>query len=142
MITHISLALIYVQNSITMPHIAVRQLMRVIKWPRSDSDGNCVNKNVHGNKGFYSIAELTYCLYRIDYTIIFSFPSHASTYTYTTVLLSPMHTDDMTTCDTLLVANCMCLYMGWHKSLLQLGTVSTDRRSSQVQNLVAATNCD
>ena len=48
------LALIYVQNSITMPHLAVIQLMRVIKWPRSDSDGSCVNKNVRGNKGIYS----------------------------------------------------------------------------------------
>ena len=38
-----------------MPHLAVMQLMRVIKWPRSDSDGSCVNKNVRGNKGFYSI---------------------------------------------------------------------------------------
>ena len=56
MITHILLALIYVQNSITMPHLAVIQLMPVIKWPRSDSDGSGVNKNVCGNKGFYSIA--------------------------------------------------------------------------------------
>ena len=51
----ILLALIYIQNSITMPHLAVIQLMRVIKWLRSDSDGKCVNKNVRGNKGFYSI---------------------------------------------------------------------------------------
>ena len=29
--------------------------MRVIKWPRSDSDGTCVNKNVRGNKGIYTI---------------------------------------------------------------------------------------
>ena len=29
--------------------------MRVIKWPQSHSDGSCVNKNVRGNKGFYSI---------------------------------------------------------------------------------------
>ena len=50
----ILLALIYVQNSITMPHLAVIQLMRVIKWPRSDSDGSCVKKNVRGDKGFYS----------------------------------------------------------------------------------------
>ena len=28
--------------------------MHVIKWPRTDSDGSCVNKNVCGNKGFYS----------------------------------------------------------------------------------------
>ena len=48
------LALIYIQNSITMAHLAVIQLMCVIKWPRSDSDGRCVNKNVRGNKGFYS----------------------------------------------------------------------------------------
>ena len=51
----ILLALIYVQNSITMPHLVVIQLMRVIKWLRSDSDGSCVNKNVCGNKGFYSM---------------------------------------------------------------------------------------
>ena len=38
-----------------MPHLAVIQLMRVIKWPRSDSDGSCVKINVRGNKGFYSI---------------------------------------------------------------------------------------
>ena len=38
-----------------MPHLVVIQLMRVIKWQRSDSDGSCVNKNVCGNKGFYSI---------------------------------------------------------------------------------------
>ena len=48
------MALIYVQNSITMPHLVVIQLMRVIKWQRSDSDGRCVNTNVRGNKGFYS----------------------------------------------------------------------------------------
>ena len=29
--------------------------MRVIKGPRSDSDGGCVNKNVRGNKGVYKI---------------------------------------------------------------------------------------
>ena len=34
-----------------MPHLAAIQLMRVIKWPRSDSDGSCVNYNVRGNKG-------------------------------------------------------------------------------------------
>ena len=50
--THILLAQIYVQNSITMPHLAVIQLMLVTKWPHSDSDGSCVNKNVRGNKGF------------------------------------------------------------------------------------------
>ena len=55
MITRILLALIYVQNSITMPHLAVIQLMHVIKWPRSDSDGSCVNKMGRGYKGFYSI---------------------------------------------------------------------------------------
>ena len=54
MIIGILLALIYVQNSITMPHLAVIQLMRVIKWPRSDYDSSCVNKNVRVNKGFYS----------------------------------------------------------------------------------------
>ena len=54
MITRILLALIYVQNSITMPHLTVIQLMRVIKWPRSDSDGSCVNKKGRGYKGFYS----------------------------------------------------------------------------------------
>ena len=54
MITRILLALIYVQNRITIPHLAVIQLMRVIKWPRSDLNGSCVNKNVRGNKGFYS----------------------------------------------------------------------------------------
>ena len=54
MITRILLALIYVQNSITMPHLAVIQLMRVIKRPRSDSDGSCVNKKGRGYKGFYS----------------------------------------------------------------------------------------
>ena len=37
-----------------MLHLAVVQSMRVIKWPRSDSDGSCVNNNVRGNKGFYS----------------------------------------------------------------------------------------
>ena len=46
---------IYVQNSIAMPHLAVIQLMRVFQWPRSDSEGSCMNKNVCGNKGFYSI---------------------------------------------------------------------------------------
>ena len=55
MITRILLALIYVQNSITMPNLAVIRLMRVNKWPRSDSDGSCVNKNGRGYKGFYSI---------------------------------------------------------------------------------------
>ena len=50
----ILLALIYVQNSITMPNLAVIQLMRVIKWTRSDSDGSYVKINVRGNKGFYS----------------------------------------------------------------------------------------
>ena len=55
MITRLLLALIYIQNSITMPHLAVLQLMRVIQWPRPDSDSRCVNKNVRGNKGFYSI---------------------------------------------------------------------------------------
>ena len=25
--------------------------MRVIKWPRSDSDGSCMNKNVRDNEG-------------------------------------------------------------------------------------------
>ena len=56
--THFALllALIYVQNSITMPNLAVIQLMRVIKWPRSDSDGSYVKINVRGNKGFYSTA--------------------------------------------------------------------------------------
>ena len=53
-VMHILLVLIYVQNSITMPHLAVLQLMRVIKWPRPDSDGRRMNKNVCGNKGFYS----------------------------------------------------------------------------------------
>ena len=33
MITCILLALIYVQNSITMPHLAVIQLIRIFKWP-------------------------------------------------------------------------------------------------------------
>ena len=50
----ILLALIYIQNSITMPHLAVIHLMHVIKCPRSDLDGSCVNKNVHLNEGFYS----------------------------------------------------------------------------------------
>ena len=54
MITHILLALIYFQDSITMPNLAVIQLMRVIKWPRSDYDGSYVKINVRGNKGFYS----------------------------------------------------------------------------------------
>ena len=54
MITRILLALIYVQNSITMPHLVVIQLMRVIKWPRSHSHGSCVNKKGRGFKGFYS----------------------------------------------------------------------------------------
>ena len=54
-IKRILLALIYVQNSITMPNLAVIQLMRVIKWPRSDSDSSYVKINVRGNKGFYSI---------------------------------------------------------------------------------------
>ena len=44
-----------VQNSITMPHLVVIQLMRVIKWPRSHSHGNCVNKKGRGYTGFYSI---------------------------------------------------------------------------------------
>ena len=55
MITCILLELIFVQNSITIPHIAVIQFMCVIKWPQSHTDGSCVNKNVRGNKGFYSI---------------------------------------------------------------------------------------
>ena len=46
---YIYLALIYVQNGITMPHLAVTKLMRVMKWPQSDLDGSCVNKNVRGN---------------------------------------------------------------------------------------------
>ena len=54
MITHLLLVLIYIQNSITMPHLAVIQFMHVIKWPQSHSDGSCENKNVHGNNGFYS----------------------------------------------------------------------------------------
>ena len=58
MITRILLALMYIQNSITMPHLAVIQLMRLIKWPRSDSDGSCVNKKGRGYKGFYSITEM------------------------------------------------------------------------------------
>ena len=32
--------------------------MRVIIWPRSDSDGSCVNKKGRGYKGFYSIQEM------------------------------------------------------------------------------------
>ena len=32
--------------------------MRVIKWPRSDSDGSCVNKKGRGYKGFYSTSSL------------------------------------------------------------------------------------
>ena len=59
MITRILLALIYVQNSITMPHLVVIRLMRVIKWPRSDSDGSCVNKKGRGYKGFYSSIKFT-----------------------------------------------------------------------------------
>ena len=31
------------------------RLNRYEKWPQSDSDSSCVNKNVCGNKGFYSI---------------------------------------------------------------------------------------
>ena len=54
MITRILLALIYVQNSLPMPHLAVIELIRVIIWPRSDSDGSCVDKNVRDDKGFYS----------------------------------------------------------------------------------------
>ena len=46
-----------------MAHLAVIQLMRVIKWARSDSDGSCVKINVRGNKGFYSI--LPYMLFCI-----------------------------------------------------------------------------
>ena len=42
-----------------MPHLAVIQLMRVIKWPRSDSDGSCVNKKGRGYKGFYSIKNVS-----------------------------------------------------------------------------------
>ena len=53
MITRILLAPMYVQNSITMPNLAVIQLMRVI----SDPIGSCVNKNVRGNKRFYSMAK-------------------------------------------------------------------------------------
>ena len=56
MITRILLVLIYVKNSITMSHLVVIRLMRVIKWPRSDSDGSCVNKKGRGYKGFYSIS--------------------------------------------------------------------------------------
>ena len=37
-----------------MPNLAVIQLMRVIIWPRSDSDSSYVKINVRGNKGFYS----------------------------------------------------------------------------------------
>ena len=66
MVMRILLALIYVQNSITMPHLALMQLMRVIKWPRLDSGGSCVNKNVRGNKRFYSISNTKYHYY---YTI-------------------------------------------------------------------------
>ena len=40
-----------------MPHLGVIQLMRVIKWLRSDLDGSCMNKNVHGNKWFFSKCE-------------------------------------------------------------------------------------
>ena len=60
MITRILLVLIYVQNSMTMPHLALIQLMHVIKWLQSDSDSSCVNKNVHGNKRFYNI---TICIF-------------------------------------------------------------------------------
>ena len=42
-------------NSMTMPNLAVVQLMRVIIWPRSDSDGSYVKINVRGKKGFYSM---------------------------------------------------------------------------------------
>ena len=59
-------ALIYVQNSL-MPHQAVIQLMRVIKWPRSDSDRSCGNKNVRGNKGFYSIIRVVNLLQKISH---------------------------------------------------------------------------
>ena len=38
-----------------MPNLAVIQLMRVIIWPQSDSDGSYVKINVRGNKGFYSM---------------------------------------------------------------------------------------
>ena len=55
-----------------MPHLAVIKLMRVIKWPRSDLDGSCVNKNVHGNKGFYSSLGMT-CLHQsLTSTFVFS----------------------------------------------------------------------
>ena len=60
MITCILLALIYVQNSITMPHLVVIRLMCVIKWLRSDSDGSCVNKKGRGYKGFYSTSSEQY----------------------------------------------------------------------------------
>ena len=50
--THFALGDDIRSNSITMPHLSVIQLMRVFKWPRSDSDGSCVNKNMRGNKGF------------------------------------------------------------------------------------------
>ena len=66
MITRILLALIYVQNSITMPHLAVIQLMRAIKWPQSDSDGSCMKKNMHGNKGFYSEVSQHKAAYVLD----------------------------------------------------------------------------
>ena len=58
MITRILLALIYGQHSITMPHLVVIQLMRVIKWPRSHSHCNCVNKKGRGYKGFYSMCHI------------------------------------------------------------------------------------
>ena len=41
-------------HGITKPNLAAIQLMRVIIWPRSDSDGSYVKINVRGNKGFYS----------------------------------------------------------------------------------------
>ena len=47
-----SSALICVQNSITMPHLVLIQLMRVIKWLGSDADGSCVNKMCVVIKGF------------------------------------------------------------------------------------------
>ena len=47
-----------------MLHLAVIQLMPVLKWLRSDSDGSCVNKNVRGNKGFYSTMPLPTCCNR------------------------------------------------------------------------------
>ena len=70
MITRILLALIYVQNSITMPHLVVIQLMRVIKWPRSDSDGSCVNLKGSGYKGFYSIYLIIIILLEIFYCML------------------------------------------------------------------------